>query len=305
MKEILIVSGKGGAGKTTVASSLALFLNEKDVLVDADVDASDLPILFEPKIIEESTFYSGVIPEIDLTLCTNCKICKDHCKYNAIEIDKKNNTIFINDLNCEGCGLCSYICPENAISLKKREIGRKLISTTKLNIKMCHGILNVGGENSGKLVAAVKQDGRITLKKQKGNYIIIDGPPGIGCPVISAMTGVDIVITVIEPTLSGIHDAKRLVELAKYFNIKNFAIINKYGLNSENEESIMTYLKNEDIPLLGTIDYTKEVIEAQRKKILLSEYNDYFNKLFKNIWCNILKNISKGGSYEISYNIGR
>ncbi len=299
MKEILIVSGKGGAGKTTVASSLALFLNESDVLVDADVDASDLPILFKPKIIEESTFYSGVMPEINYNTCTNCKICKNHCKYNAIEIDNKNNIIFINDLNCEGCGLCSYICPENAISLKKRETGRKLISLTKLHTTMCHGILNIGGENSGKLVAAVKQDGRIILKKQKGNYIIIDGPPGVGCPVISAITGVDLVIAVIEPTLSGIHDAKRLIELAKYFNIKIFAIINKYGLNNENEEAIIEYLRNENILLLGTIDYTKEVIEAQRKKNLLSEYNEYFNKLFKNIWHNILK----GGSYEVSYNI--
>jgi MinD superfamily P-loop ATPase len=291
LKEILIVSGKGGAGKTTIASSLALFLEENDVLVDADVDASDLPILLGTKTLEESIFLAGVIPVINYDKCSNCGLCESYCKFNAIIKDNKNNKYFIDEINCEGCALCSYICPENAVTLIKRETGKKFISQTNLNVKMCHGELNIGAENSGKLVASVKQDGRVLAKKQKASIIIIDGPPGIGCPVIAAMSGVDLAVIVIEPTLSGIHDAKRIIKLAKQFNINTSAVINKYGLNKENEVVLFEHLLKEDIKVLGCLNYSEDIIKAQIEMVLLPEYNHYFYNTVKNIYSNMVNNL--------------
>ena len=291
MKEILIVSGKGGAGKTTIASSLSLYLTTNDVLVDADVDASDLPILFEPEILEEVVFFAGVKPVIDYAHCSDCGLCKSYCMFNAIKKHTVNDKFFVDEINCEGCALCSYICPQNAISLIKRETGKKFISQTNLNVKMCHGELNIGAENSGKLVASVKQDGRVLAKKQKGEFIIIDGPPGIGCPVIAAMSGVDLAVIVIEPTLSGIHDAKRMIELARQFNINTSAVINKYGLNKENEIALFEYLLKEDIKVLGYLKYSEDIVKAQVKRILLPQYNHYFYKTIENIYINMISNL--------------
>lgn len=286
MKEILIVSGKGGAGKTTITSSLSLFLEENDVLVDADVDASDLPILLGPKTLEESIFFAGVAPSINYDICSNCGLCKSYCKFDAII--NENNKYVIDEINCEGCALCSYVCPANAITLTKRETGKKFISQTKLNVKMCHGELNIGAENSGKLVASVKQDGRVLANKQESSIIIIDGPPGIGCPVIAAMSGVDLAVIVIEPTLSGIHDAKRIIELAKQFDINTSAVINKYGLNKENEAALFEYLHKEDIKVLGCLNYSEDIIKAQIEMVLLPEYNHYFYKTLKDIYNNMI-----------------
>lgn len=289
MKEILVVSGKGGAGKTTITSSLSLFLNKNDVLVDADVDASDLPILLEPVKLEESVFFSGVFPVINYDMCSNCGLCKNHCNFGAIKKYNITNKYIIDEIDCEGCGLCSYICPQNAISLIKRETGKKFISETKLGIKMSHGELNIGAENSGKLVTSVKQDGRVLANKQGSEIIIIDGPPGIGCPVIAAMSGVDLVVLVVEPTLTGIHDAKRLIDLAEKFKVNITSVINKYGLNTDNEKELFDFFEKKDINVLGKLNFSKDIVKAQVEKILLPEYSNHYYNILKDIYSNMIK----------------
>jgi MinD superfamily P-loop ATPase len=285
MKEIVILSGKGGAGKTTVSASLSVFLSKNDVIVDADVDAADMHILLNPKNISVKEFYSGKEPHIDNSTCTLCETCVRECPYNALS--RINDKIILNQIDCEGCGLCKIVCPVNAIEMKEKCIGKKYISNTLIGIKMSHAELIPGEENSGKLVSSVRQDGRILINEQKGEILLIDGPPGIGCNSISAVTNSDLAVLVIESTLSGFHDIKRMIELLSHFNIESCAIINKYGLNEELDIQIENFLDTNNIEIAGRIKYSKNVVDALNKTIILSKYNkkyyDIFNDIFKKI----------------------
>ena len=242
MKEIVIISGKGGTGKTSITASFAM-LGSKDIVVaDCDVDAADMHLLMQPDWEKSEEFYSGVTAEIDQEKCVKCGKCEDVCHFSAIPIiDKK---YVVNKLNCEGCGYCFHVCPADAITLKEQNVGEWYISNTKANNIMVHARLGIGAENSGKLVAKVKNEAKRIAKEKNKQFIVVDGSPGIGCPVVSSLSGADFVVFVTESTVSGIHDLKRVYELAKKFNIPSGCITNKVDLNKTIAEQIKEFLCN-------------------------------------------------------------
>ncbi len=286
MREIVVLSGKGGAGKTTITSSLSIFLDKKDAIVDADVDASDMHILLQPEIINEKEFYSGKEPEVNHDKCVLCRLCVKKCPYNALSV--KSNKITLDPISCEGCAMCSVVCRENAIEMKEKLVGKKYISNTLIGVKMAHAELFPGEENSGKLVSSIRQDGRIIIDEQKGDLLLIDGPPGIGCSAISAITNSDLIVLSVESTLSGFHDITRCIDLARHFKINICAIINKFGLNKELDKEVENFLKNENIPIVGKIEFDTKIIDAHKQRKILSTYSEEYNDKFKNIYESII-----------------
>jgi len=267
MKQLVVISGKGGTGKTVITASFASLAQNK-VMVDCDVDAADLYILLEPKIIERHVFKGGKVAVINKKTCNNCGRCISVCRFDAISKD-----FVVDSLSCEGCGVCYYICPQNAIVMEEKISGEWFISETKYG-PFVHAKLGVAEENSGKLVSVVRQNARIIAEKENCDLIIIDGPPGIGCPVISSITGTDVVLIVTEPTLSGIHDMKRVIELTQHFRLKTFVVVNKYDLNIEMTLEIENYCKKNKIPLAGKVVYDPVVTEAIANKKIVVEYSD-------------------------------
>jgi MinD superfamily P-loop ATPase len=217
VKEIVVISGKGGTGKTTITAALAYHLKDKCIVADCDVDAADMHLIFSNRAIEKRRFYSGKEAVINRELCKNCGLCQVKCRFDAVI--SLSNYKKIDPLSCEGCGLCSHICPHNAISMVDRFVGDFYISEIRTNTKMVHAKLLPGGENSGKLVAEVKKESKLQAEKDKKDFIIVDGSPGIGCPVISSLSGADMALLVTEPTMSALHDLKRVVELLQKFQI--------------------------------------------------------------------------------------
>jgi MinD superfamily P-loop ATPase len=279
MKEIVIVSGKGGTGKTMLTASFAA-LSKNAAFADCDVDAANLHILLNPTIIERYEFKGGKVAIIDKEKCKRCGACFAVCRFDAIVI--KGFTI--DPLSCEGCGVCAHICPEKAIKMEDKVSGEWFISKTKYG-PFVHAKLAIAEENSGKLVSVVRQNTKSVAEKENRDLIIIDGPPGIGCPVISSITNTDIVLVVTEPTLSGMHDMARVAELAKHFKIKTFVVINKYDLNLEMTEEIEKYCQKNRIPLAGRINYDSKIPEAIVNKKIVVEYTDgIVARQIKNIW---------------------
>src|SRR4030043_615537 len=224
--EIAVISGKGGTGKSSIAAAFAT-LNERIVIADCDVDAANLYLLFNPTHEEELVYITGHKAIINYDKCTNCGICESYCRFDAISII--NNKVIISEISCDGCFLCSRICPENAIYMVQNDKS-KMYSGSFRNGKMVYGRLAPGEENSGKLVNMVREKAKQVAKENNINTVILDGPPGIGCPVISTITGVDKVIIVTEPTISGLHDLQRTIGIVREFNLSAYVIINKYDL---------------------------------------------------------------------------
>lgn len=270
MKEITILSGKGGAGKTSITAALSA-VAENSVFCDTDVDAADLHLILTPEISEEHVFYGSLTASIDENKCTNCGICKKYCRFDAIHY-KTGGGFEINPFQCEGCRLCERICPAQAISSDYNSNNYWYVSDTRFG-KMVHAKMGPGEENSGKLVTRVRKRAKEIAREINADYIISDGPPGIGCPVISSVTGSDAVLVVIEPSNSGLHDARRLIELVHSFGIKLFAIINKHDLSPETTHRIKDYLKNTGIPLLAELPFNREMTEAMVNKKTIVEYN--------------------------------
>ncbi len=263
MKEIVIISGKGGTGKTSLTASFAL-LTSNSVLVDCDVDAADLHLILTPYNSITHDFYSGNIAVIDQDKCQKCNKCRQICRFNAIrrQPDEIGGEYSVNPLACEGCGVCVYFCPAKAISFPERNCGEWYISDTR-NGKMVHARLGIGAENSGKLVSLIRQKAKETALENSNDLIIIDGPPGIGCPVIASLTGTDLVIIVTEPSLSGQHDLKRVLKLTKHFGIKALLVINKWDINPEMTEKIENQALENDVITLGRIPYDSVFTTAQ------------------------------------------
>lgn len=278
VKELVVISGKGGSGKTSITLALS-GLFENKIMVDCDVDASDMHLILKPEIIEKHDFYSGKKAIIDEEKCVKCGICKDICVFGAISDDIKINEYF-----CEGCGACKTKCSQGVISLIKQKSGEWYESETRLG-DFIHAKLGAGEENSGKLVSQIRMQARINANKNDNELIIVDGSPGIGCPVISSITGADLVLVVIEPSLSGLHDAKRVFELTKHFKIKAVACVNKYDINPDICEGIENYLSENQIEVLGKIPYSKDFTGAMIENKTLIEFDE------KSVVSNEIKNI--------------
>jgi MinD superfamily P-loop ATPase len=254
MKEVVILSGKGGTGKTSIAGSFAVLARNK-ILADCDVDAADLHLLLSPSIKEENEFWSGKVAVIDEDSCTRCGLCQKICRFNAI------NDYKVNPISCEGCGFCSHICPADAIDMTENLAGKLFISDTEYGL-LVHARLDIGQENSGKLVALVRQNARKMAKENNFDYLVTDGPPGIGCPVISSLSGASLALLVTEPTLSGIHDLERVIGVCNHFNVPSIVCINKYDINEENCLVIEQYCSSQNIPVSAKIPFDNTVTEA-------------------------------------------
>jgi MinD superfamily P-loop ATPase len=259
VKEVVIVSGKGGTGKTSIAGCFAA-LAENKVLADADVDAADLFILLEPDIRLQESFRGGHTACIDKDKCVECGECLELCRYDAISSD-----YVVDKVDCEGCGVCAHFCPAAAIEMQENISGEWFISDTRHG-PFVHAKLGIAEENSGMLVTIVRHNAKLVAEENGLDLIIVDGPPGIGCPVISAVTGANLVFIVTEPTLSGLHDMERVAALAKHFNIPAAACINKYDLNPEMSGKINEYCKENGIQLLGMVPYDTVVTKALVEK---------------------------------------
>jgi MinD superfamily P-loop ATPase len=264
MKQLTIISGKGGTGKTTLTAAFA-HLADHAVIADCDVDAADLHLILTPHILKEESFYGGQLASIDNERCTQCGLCEQECRFKAIKAFR------VDPFSCEGCGVCAHICPEKAVLMEERLSGCWFVSDTKEG-PMVHARLGIAAENSGKLVSMVRQQAVELAEKEKKNLVIIDGPPGIGCPVIASIGGVDLVVIVTEPTLSGLHDLKRILEVANHFNIPAMVCINKCDINQENARSIEDYCEEKGIAIAGRIPYDPAVTGAMMNVLSIAEY---------------------------------
>ena len=270
MKEITIISGKGGTGKTTITAALASMGTEQ-VLCDADVDASDLHLILEPKTLETHVFEGAWLASINQHLCASCGICTEYCRFDAIEMDP-SGLRRINPYKCEGCRLCERICPSTAISSERSTNNSWYISQTRAGI-MTHASMGPGEENSGKLVTRVRTKAREIAKDTGAQIILTDGPPGTGCAAISSITGTDVVLLVIESSRSSLHDAKRLIELVRQFDIPMFAILNKFDIHKKTSLEIESSLAVQSIPLLGKIPFDESVVMAMVAGKSITEFD--------------------------------
>jgi len=266
MKQLTILSGKGGTGKTTIAAAFAV-LARNAVLADCDVDAPDLHMLLHPEVIKTQEFKGSKIAVIDKTKCVNCDLCREKCRFDAI-----TEAIEVDPVACEGCGVCAALCPEDAITLAERVSGYAYISKTKYGF-MAHALLSPGEANSGKLVTLVRQNARVLSEKENSDLIVIDGPPGIGCPVIASVTGVDAGFVVTEPTMSGIHDLKRALQLLEHFNVTPLVCVNMYDINKDNTEKIVSFCRENNVEVVGKIPFSPKVTEAMVNGKTIVEYS--------------------------------
>ena len=254
MKELVVLSGKGGTGKTTIVGAFAA-LAESKVLCDCDVDAADLHLLLHPELREENEFRSGQTAHIDEHKCTQCGLCQDMCRFDAI------HNFTVSDAFCEGCGFCSQICPEEAIIMEENLSGQWFVSDTSHG-PMVHARLGIAEDNSGKLVEIVRTQAKRLAEEQGLELAITDGPPGIGCPVISSIAGADLVLIITEPTLSGMHDLERVAGVCEHFQIPALVCVNKYDINEENTRQIDLMCGELGIEVISKIPFDNIVTEA-------------------------------------------
>ncbi|NOY77457.1 MAG: P-loop NTPase [Calditrichaeota bacterium] len=288
MKELVIVSGKGGTGKTTLTASFAALSGDK-IMADCDVDAADLHLLLKPAILKEEKFVSSQVAVIDRESCLACDICRTVCRFEAISED-----YVVNPMDCEGCRLCERMCPIEVIHMEKQENGKWYIAETEFG-PMVFAQLGVAEENSGQLVSLVRREAQKLAKEKNLNYIIIDGPPGVGCPVNSAITGTQLAVIVTEPTMSGIHDLKRILELTRQFRVPALVVVNKFDLNLENTEQIEAYCRERRVELIGKIPFDTSVIKAlQAGEILVHFSGDgKISRIVTDIWEKVFSHLNR------------
>ncbi len=280
MKELVIISGKGGTGKTSLAASFAALCKNK-VLADTDVDAPDLHLILSPKIKHEEAFKGGHKAIIDREKCTECGECQNLCRFEAISED-----FVVDDIACEGCGVCVHFCPVEAISFPQRVCGKWFISDTRFG-PMVHAQLGIAEENSGLLATLVRNQARVIAQENGLDLILTDGPPGIGCPVIATVAGATAAMIVTEPTVSGRHDLERVYGLTQHFQAPALACINKFDLNEHMTEEIEKFCKAQKIPLVGKIPFDPRVIEAVVNGKTIVEYaNGSISEVIAQVWQN-------------------
>ena len=266
MREVVVLSGKGGTGKTSIVGAFASLANDK-ILSDCDVDAADLHLLLDPSPVEEHEFWSGQVAVIDGNKCTECGECVSVCRFDAIA------DFMVDPIACEGCGFCSHVCPTGAISMRENMAGHWYVSNTRFG-PLVHAKLGIAQENSGKLVHLVRQKARETAEKAGVALTINDGPPGIGCAVISALSGANLACIVTEPSVSGIHDMERVLSVCRHFSIPTLVCVNKYDVNEEGTRQIEQYCSEQGIPVVARIPFDTKVTEAQVQGVPIVEYTD-------------------------------
>lgn len=285
-KELVVISGKGGTGKTSLMAAFAALVDKK-VLCDADVDAADLHLLMAPDIIERHDFLGGGEAIIDAERCTECGYCRELCRWDAI-----NDRFEVEPIDCEGCGVCVDLCPENAIDFPTKTCGEWYLSDCRFG-PMVHARLGIAEENSGKLVALVRQEAK-KLADEKGiDLIITDGPPGVGCPVIASIGGASALIIVTEPTVTGLHDMDRVAQLAAHFKVPAMVCLNKYDLNQQQAEKIKEHVQKNDLIFLGQIPFEPAFVKSMVMGKTIMEYgaDKEVVSAVQSVWENILKSL--------------
>ncbi len=283
MREIVVISGKGGTGKTTISSSFALLKGEK-VVVDADVDAPDLYIILSPKAVEAYNFRGRKTAVIDTERCTACGTCRELCRFDAI-----SEGFSVDPVLCEGCALCFFACPRDAVSMVERVSGMWFVAHSRAGL-MLHARLSPGEENSGKLITQLKKTARELAQERGIDLVLVDGPPGVGCPVISSITGATDVVIVTEPTPSGIHDLERVVELCRHFGVRMWLVINRFDMNPDRAQQIEDWASSQGIELLGRLPFDGDIPRIQAAGRAPVEVPDSFcGELIKEMWEKLLE----------------
>ncbi len=296
-KELVVISGKGGTGKTSIVASFAA-LAQKAVLADCDVDAADLHLVLKPKIIRRENFSGGKRARIKSSLCKACGKCQELCRFAAVYHDGPASqhaakTFRIDPIACEGCGVCAWFCPEQAIEFKSVINGKWFVSETRWG-PMVHAKLGIAEENSGKLVSTVRTAARKIATQRGLEMIIVDGSPGIGCPVIASISGARLVLIVAEPSLSGKHDMARVAELTRYFNVPAMLAINKWDLNPQVADEIETLAHKHGIHSSGRVRYDRGVTDAQLRRLAVVEHQqDGCAEDIHKLWSRLLKQLNK------------
>ena len=288
MKEIVVISGKGGTGKTSITASFAYLGGEDLIVADCDVDAADMHLLMAPDFARSHGFKSGQLSVIDPALCIRCGRCLEVCRFDAVSQGTEGYTI--DPISCEGCGYCTRVCPVQAIRTEYPEVGNLFISRIRTGTTMVHARLGIGADNSGKLVAKVKETAKRIGEEQDKQAVIVDGSPGIGCPVVSSLSGAHYVVLVTEPTVSGFHDLKRVYELVHTFHIRAGCIINKADLNGTVLKELKAYLKEEGVDVLGEIPYDEEFTAAMTQGRTVIEHSSRIGEILSASWENIKRN---------------
>lgn len=274
MRELVVCSGKGGTGKTSVVASFAALASES-VVVDCDVDAADLHLVLSSTLEERHEFRSGKEATIRQNDCAGCGDCYNVCRFSAVERVRHSDgsaTYSIDPLACEGCGVCVHFCTERAIDFEERTCGEWYVSRSRYG-PFVHARLGIAAENSGKLITLVRNQARQLAKQHDLDLVLVDGPPGIGCPVIASLSGASAVLAVTEPTPSGLHDLRRVVGLARHFGIPVSVCVNKYDINEGVSEEIVAYCRQGDLPVVGKIPYDSSVTAAQMAGISIVQYD--------------------------------
>jgi MinD superfamily P-loop ATPase len=285
-RELVVLSGKGGTGKTSLVASFATMARPV-VLADCDVDAADLHLVTAPDVRQRSAFVSGKEAVVDGSMCAGCGLCASACRFDAFELTQEG-TYRIRSVRCEGCGLCVRICPEEAIRFEARECGTWMISDTRFG-PMVHARLHAAGENSGRLVTLVRKEARRIAQEEDLRLILTDGPPGIGCPVISSVTGASAVLLVTEPSVSGVHDLKRISSLARRFDVPIFVCVNKADVEVRLTESIRREAEEAGHVFAGTIPFDRQLVDAQlhaksAMEFITGETRDHIAQIWERIW---------------------
>lgn len=293
MKEIVVISGKGGCGKTSITAALAIVAGEQIVLSDTDVDAADMHMLMFPEESHKEEFFSGEIAHVEPASCTSCITCVDACRFDAIAMNEEG-VAEVHALDCEACGLCARLCPVEAIQMKPARAGIYMEGTARTGAPMVHAKMDIAADNSGKLVTYVKNKAIEMAQKTGKNYVLVDGPPGIGCPVIAALSGADAAILVTEPTESGFHDVKRAHELCMRMGTKVFMIMNKEGLNDTVSTAIKAFAKKHGFHILGAIPYHNDIPKAlSRGKTLAESGNAALESAMVDMWQHVLEKLGE------------
>lgn len=289
MKELVVLSGKGGTGKTSMTAAFASLAQDM-MLCDADVDAADLHLLMAPDIGETTDFVGGNEAAIVPDKCVGCGLCMELCRFNAVSQNPNYENFIIDPIDCEGCGVCVDLCPEQAIDFPPKTCGQWFVSATRFG-PMVHARLGIAEENSGRLVALVREEARKRLREQHLSLMITDGPPGIGCPVIASMGQANAVLIVTEPTVSGIHDMKRVAQLAAHFKIPAMVCINKYDLNPDQSEAIRNIAEEKNLIYTGEIPFDPAFTKAmiQGKTIMETHKESKASLAIKEIWQKIME----------------